>query len=147
MCSARFLSRACWVDASLSSTGSSEVSSPASTVLSKRYDILPSVPPHFVFLRLAVRRVALVRFAPRRTSAPPRPGVGHPVSPAGNFTRKRQDVSQVPGEPPLSVCHVLPTPAGLPAPDHCGVAAWPLVCEQQRLPRRVFRRSIAWLSD
>ena len=27
--------------------------------------------------------VALVRFAPRRTSAPPRPGVGNPVSPAG----------------------------------------------------------------
>ena len=36
------------IDASLSSTGSSEASSPASTVLSKRYDILPSVPPHFV---------------------------------------------------------------------------------------------------
>ena len=27
--------------------------------------------------------VALVLFAPRRTSTPPRPGVGHPVSPAG----------------------------------------------------------------
>ncbi len=40
-----------------------------------------------------------------------------------------------------------PTPAGLLAPDHCGAAAWPLVCEQQRLPRKVFRRSIAWLSD
>src|SRR5262249_32852168 len=26
-------------------------------------------------------------------------------------------------------------------------AAWPLVCEKQRLPRKVFRRSIAWLSD
>ena len=26
-------------------------------------------------------------------------------------------------------------------------AAWPLVIERQRLPRRVFRRSIAWLSD
>ena len=55
--------------------------------------------------------------------------------------------SQVPGEPRLSVCRVLPTPAGLRAPNHCGAAAWPLVCEQQRLPREVFRRSIAWLSD
>ena len=26
-------------------------------------------------------------------------------------------------------------------------AAWPLVIERQRLPRKVFRRSIAWLSD
>src|SRR6516164_3704620 len=39
------------------------------------------------------------------------------------------------------------TPAGLRPPGHCGVAAWPLVSEQQRLPRKVFRRSIAWLSD
>ena len=31
-------------------------------------------------------------FAPRRTSAPPRPGVGHPVSPAGTSLRKRQDL-------------------------------------------------------
>ncbi len=29
--------------------------------------------------------VALVVFAPRQTSAPPRPGVGNPVSPAGNL--------------------------------------------------------------
>lgn len=32
-------------------------------------------------------------------------------------------------------------------PDHCGEAAWPLVIEGQRLPRMVFRRSIAWLSN
>jgi hypothetical protein len=47
----------------------------------------------------------------------------------------------------LSVRHVQSTPAGLRAPDPCGAAAWPLVSEQQRLPREVFRRSIAWLSD
>ena len=40
-----------------------------------------------------------------------------------------------------------PTPAGLLASDHCDAAAWPLVIEWQRLPRKVFRRSIAWLSD
>ena len=99
MCSARFLSRACWVGASLSSTGSSEASSPASTVLSKRYDVLPSIPSHFVFLRLAVPHVPLVRFAPRRTSVPPRPGVEHPVSPAGTFTRRRLDLPSSRGTP------------------------------------------------
>ena len=41
----------------------------------------------------------------------------------------------------------LPTPAGLLAPDHCGAAAWPLDPQVQRLPRKVFRRPIAWLSD
>src|SRR5580700_397263 len=47
----------------------------------------------------------------------------------------------------MTVCHVQSTPAGLLVPDHYGAAAWPLVCEKQRLPRKVFRRSIAWLSD
>ncbi len=57
-------------------------------------------------------------------------------------------ISQVPGESQLSVCTCSnPTPAGLLAPDHCGAAAWPLVEQRQRLPRKVFRRSIAWLSD
>ena len=36
--------------------------------------------------------VALVAFAPRRTSAPPRPGVVDPVSPAGMLPRKRQEL-------------------------------------------------------
>ena len=51
------------------------------------------------------------------------------------------------GNPHCPFAHVQSTPAGLLAPDHYGAAAWPLVCEQQRLPRKVFRRSIAWLSD
>src|SRR4051794_39821483 len=38
-------------------------------------------------------------------------------------------------------------PAGPQTPDRYGAAAWPLVCEKQRLPRKVFRRSIAGLSD
>src|SRR5262249_11400777 len=50
------------------------------------------------------------------------------------------------GNPNYPFAHVQSTPAGLRAPDRCGVAAWPLVSEQQRLPRKVFRRSIAWLS-
>src|SRR6516165_7019669 len=47
----------------------------------------------------------------------------------------------------MPVCHVQSTPAGLRTPDRYSAAAWPLVCEKQRLPRKVFRRSIAWLSD
>jgi hypothetical protein len=79
--------------------------------------------------------VALVLFAPRRTSTPPRPGVGHPVSPAG-MVRGNDRISQVPGEPQLSVCTCSkPTPAGLLAPDQYSAAAWPLVIERQRLPR------------
>ena len=62
--------------------------------------------------------------------------------------RGNDRISQVPGEPRLSVCTCSnPTPAGLLAPDHYSAAAWPLVCEKQRLPRMGFRRSIAWLSD
>src|SRR5262249_49895494 len=56
-------------------------------------------------------------------------------------------ISQVPGEPRLSVCPVQSTPAGPLSPDRYSAAAWPLVCEKQRLPRKVFRRSIAWRSD
>ena len=48
----------------------------------------------------------------------------------------------------MSVCACSnPTPAGLLTPDHNGAAAWPLVERLQRLPRKVFRSSIAWLSD
>jgi len=97
-------------------------------------------------LRWAVPPRPLVLFAPRRTSAPPGPGVVDPVSrpgPRGGDDR----ISQVPGEPRLPVCPVQSTPAGPRAPDHYGAAARPPVSEQQGLPRTVFRRSIAWLSD
>jgi len=64
------------------------------------------------------------------------------------YCRGNDRSSQVPGEPRLSVCTCSnPTPAGLLAPDHYGAAAWPLVQQQQRLPRKDFRSSIAWLSD
>lgn len=41
----------------------------------------------------------------------------------------------------------LPTPAGLLTPDHYGAAVWPPNPLVQRLPRKVFRRPLAWLSD
>jgi len=91
--------------------------SPASSVLSRRYDaLLPS--RRTSFPSLGGTSVALVRFAPWRTSAPPEPGVGNPVTPSGN-AEERTGFSQVPGEPRLSVCTCSkPTPAGLLAPDH-----------------------------
>src|SRR5438067_13586485 len=73
--------------------------SPASTVLSRRYDILPPVPPHFVAFVWRYLQRALVLFAPRRTSAPPRPGVGNPVAPAGMSRRRRQDLPSSWGTP------------------------------------------------
>ena len=91
--------------------------------------------------------VALGEFAPRRPSAPSRPGVGHPVAPAGNLPRRRQDLPSSWGISIVRLHVFLPTPAGLLAPDHCGAAAWPLDPQVQRLPRKVFRRPIAWLSD
>ncbi len=105
------------------------------------------IPPHFVSFAWRYLSVSLVVFAPRRTSAPPGPGVGHPVSPAGS-RRGNDRTSQVPGEPQLSVC-TCSSDAGRTArtrPVH-SAAAWPSVYEQRRLPRKVFRRSIAWLSD
>src|SRR6266566_8239789 len=146
MCSASFPRSSPLADASLPSTGSSGASSPASTVLSKHYDFLPPLPPRFVaFAWRYLSCTRSVRSSGGRVRRK-RPGVGHPVAPAGIY-RGNDRSSQVPGEPRLSVCHVQSTPAGLIAPDHYGTAAWPLVSEKQRLPRKVFRSSIAWRSD
>ncbi len=92
--------------------------------------------------------VSLVTFAPRRTSAPPRPGVGHPVSPAGNSPRSEQGSPKFLGNPNCPFAHV-----PIRRRRDClhqtahSAAAWPLVEQRQRLPRKVFRRSIAWLSN
>ena len=60
---------------------------------------------------------------------------------------RRQDLPSSWGIPMVRLHVFLPTPAGLLAPDHYGAAAWPLDPQVQRLPRKVFRRPIAWLSD
>ncbi len=106
-----------------------------------------SHPAALRFLRLAVPQRSLVMFAPWRTSTPPRPGVGSPVSPAGNSPRSEQ------GSPKFLGNHNYPfamfqSDAGRTARTRpYGATAWPLVIERQRLPRKVFRRSIALLSD
>ena len=109
---------------------------------------LPRVRPAALrFLRLAVPRLHSLRFAPRRASAPPRLGVGHPVAPAGMLPRRREDLPSSWGISLVRLHMFLPTPAGLLAPDHFGAAAWPSNPRVQRLPRMVFRRPIARLSD
>ena len=69
---------------------------------------LPAVHPAALrCLRLAVPPRPLVLFAPRRTSAPPKPGVVIPVSPAGSSLRKRQDLPGSWGTPSVrSPCSV-----------------------------------------
>jgi len=146
MCSACFPRSSLPTDASLPSTGSSGASSPASAVLSRRYDLLPPVPPHFVaFVWRYLRVHSFFSLPSGRVRRRGQELLTRYLQPG--FRRGNDRISQVPGEPQVPVCHVQSTPAGLLAPDHYGAAAWPLVSEQQRLPRKVFRRSIAWLSD
>jgi hypothetical protein len=147
MCSTCFPRSALPVDASLPSAGSSGVSSPVSTVLPKRYDFLPPVPPHFVaFVR---RYLSVHSFFSLPDGRVRRRGLELVTRYLRPGLRRGNDrTSQVPGEPRLSVCPCsTPTPAGPRTPDHYSAATWPLVIERQRLLRRVFRRSIAWLSD
>ena len=103
MCSACFPRLSLPTDASLSSTGSSEASSPASTVLSRHYDFLPPVLPRFVAFAWqylgCTRRIRSLA-----ASAPPRPGVGNPVSPAGKSPRERQELPSSWRTSKLSVC-------------------------------------------
>ena len=54
---------------------------------------------------------ALVVFAPGRTSAPPRPGVGNPVSPAGILPRRQQDLPSSWGTSMIRL-HMFQTDAG-----------------------------------
>src|SRR5262249_16667601 len=114
----------------------------------ERSDSRPSLPSHFVAFARRLPPPAPVFVAPHKPDAGLGPGVfgsGHPQD--LSLSRRRRSGVPSSWRTPISVCHVQSTPAGLRAPDHYSAAAWPLVCEQQRLPRKVFRRSIAWRSD
>ncbi len=121
--------------------------SPTSSVLSRRYDALPPS-RRTSFPSLGGTSVPLVAFAPGRTSAPPGPGVGHPVSPTGNSPRSEQGSPKFLGNPHCPFAHVQ-----LRRRQDC---LHQTIAVPQRGPwsskgkgshDRVFRRSIAWLSD
>ena len=99
------------------------------------------------FPSLGDTSVSLVVFAPRRTSGPPRPGVGNPVSPAGMLPRKQQDLPSSWGTSIIRLPCSKPTPAGLLAPDHTVQQRGPWSSKGRGSHDWVFRRSIAWLSD
>lgn len=120
--------------------------SPASSVLSRRYDALPPS---------------------RRTSFPSLGGTSGPLVvslPCGRVHREglelvtrylrpgfRRGANRVlPSSWGTLIIrlHMFHSDAGRTAGTRpYSAAAWPLVIERQRLPRKVFRRSIAWLSD
>jgi hypothetical protein len=135
MCSTCFPRSSLSADASLSSTGSSGASSPASTVLSKRYDFQPPIPPHFV--AFVWRYLGGTRASSLLDGRVHRRGLElvtrylHP----GISEETRLDLPSSWGISIVRLHVFLPTPAGLLAPDQYGAAAWPLNPQVQRLPR------------
>lgn len=64
------------------------------------------------------------------------------------FRRGANWVLQSSWETSVVHLHMFQSDAGRTAYTRpCSAAAWPLVIERQRLPRKVFRRSIAWLPN
>jgi hypothetical protein len=126
--------------------GSSEASSPASTVLWRCPT--PCAPLATLrCLRLAIP-CGVPGFRSRRSRTPNRgPGVHNPVPTSGHGRTEATRASQVPGQPTVPLpCS--PTPAGPNTPGHHDVSAWPPLCPQRRLPRKsCFRGSIARLQD
>lgn len=120
--------------------------SPASSVLSRRYDFLPPVPPHFVAFVWRYLRVHSFSSLPGGRVRRRGPEL-LTRSPARELAVEATGSRKFLGNPHCPFAHVQSTPAGLRSPDHCGGAAWPLGSQKQRLPRKVFRRSIAWPSD
>jgi hypothetical protein len=112
MCSACFPRSVLPAGAPLSSTGSSEVSSPASSVLPERYDFLPSIPPRFV--TFAWRYLSLHSLGSLPGGRVPRQGqeLVSPVSPAGNFAEETTGSRKFLGNLDCSFAHVQSTPAG-----------------------------------
>src|SRR5262249_19570875 len=133
-------------DASLPFTGSSGASAPASSVLSRRYDFLPPIPPHFVAFAGRYPRVHSFASVPGGRVRRRGPEL-LTRSPGRELAEETTGSRKFLGNPHCPFAHVQSTPAGLRSPDRCGGTAWPLVSQKQRLPRGGFRRSIAWPSD
>jgi len=121
--------------------------SPVSSVLSRRYDFLPPVPPHFV--AFVWRYLRVHSFSSLPGGRVHRQGLELVTRYLQSGIRRGTN-RVLPSSWGTSVIRLpcsSPTPAELLTSDRCDAAAWPLVCKKQRLPRKVFRSSIAWLSD
>src|SRR3990167_376080 len=125
-------------------------SSPASTVLSGRYDFLSSVPPHFV--AFAWRYHPSARVSPARGRALPRAGILELVT---RYLRPGDWSVETTGSPtflgnPDCALALLFDPGRTGAPSHIGASARPPICPPRRLPHSYFRGSITrlrhWLS-
>ena len=94
-------------------------SSPASTVLSGRYDFLPPISPRFVAFawRYHWKRSCFARPRPNAIAGGS-PGVGHPVPPAGSASVETTGSPTFLGNP-LVLLPCSPTPAG---PTHQALA-------------------------
>ncbi len=120
--------------------------SPASAVLSRRYDFLPLIPPRFV--AFARRYLGVHSFCSLLGGRVRRRDL-ELITRCSNreFAEETTGSPKFLGNPNHLFARVPATPAGLLSPDHYGAAAWPLLCQQQGLPRWVFRRSMARLPD
>jgi len=121
------------------------MSSPASAVLPKRYDFLPSVPPHFVTFVWRYLRVHSLFRSPADECA----------AEAWKLVTRysgRDVAEETTGDPKFLENPDCPfamfksTPAGLLTPDRyrCSSMAW---YGKSRGSTKVFRRSIAWLPE
>ena len=125
-------------------------SSPASTVLSGRYDFLSPISPRFVSFAWRYHSSAHVSPVPRLSAAAGEsPGVGHPVSPAGSGSVETAGSPTFLGNPHRALA-LLSDPGRTDASGHYDASAWPPLCPRRRLPQRSFRGSITrlrhWLS-
>ena len=100
------------------------------------------------FLRLAIPRMhSLFSFSARRVHWQSLELVTRYLQPGIAEEQKSRTLPSSWGTSMFRLPCSNPTPAGLLMSDHCDTAAWPPVCKKQRLPRKVFRSSIAWLSN
>jgi len=127
--------------------GSCGSSSPDSSVLSRHCDFPPPIPPRFVAAAWQYHGITHISLPPPLRAATSGLGLFTRYPLPGILPWRRQDLPSSWGISLVRLHMFLPTPAGLLTPDYYGAAAWPLDPQVQRLPRKVFRRPIAWLSD
>ena len=119
--------------------------SPASSILSGRYDFLSPISPHFVSFAWQYHTGRLVvRFHQPKTSKPMDREVLGAAPPQAALSVGGDRISQVLGEPLLSVCHGLRLRQEVDFRLYETTSRPPLH-RRRRLPQGIFRSSITWL--